>query len=143
MEYQILFLEHDIPETMTLQVIVHGQVVAQTNFTYYASAQYNSDMLFHYLVQNFPGYFPEVGMDGGMGGTTNGGGGDVFSGGGYYGNVPSTSFHLLLGSCRLGIEELVLATLQLPSMKAISSDQVRSAITYPSCNASIYFIVVD
>ena len=116
--------EHDIPETMTLQVIVHGQVVAQTNFTYYANAQYNSDMLFHYLVQNFPGYFPEVGMDGGLDGPTVGGGGDVFSGGGYYNNIPSTSFNLLLGSCRLGIEELVYATLQLPSMMPINTEQV-------------------
>ena len=50
------------------------------------------------------------------------GGGGVF--GGYYGNVPSTSYSLLLGSCRLGIEPLVFATLQLPKMQAITIEQV-------------------
>lgn len=112
---------------MTLQVICQGHVVAQTNFTYYANSQYNSDMMFHYLVHNFPGYFPEVGMDGGMGGGgfTGGADGDVYSGDGYYNNIPSTSYNLLLGSCRLGIEELVLATLQLTSLRAITTEQVR------------------
>ena len=120
--------EHEIPETLTLQVVCSGQIVAQTEFTYYANAQYNSDLLFQYLVQNFPSYFPEAGMDGGMGGQGGGSaGGGGGGGGGYYnyGNIPPTSFNLLLGSCRLGIEELVKATLQLPAMTAITTEQVR------------------
>ena len=100
--------------------------MAQTNFTYYANSQYNSDMLFHYLVHNFPGYFPEVGMDGGMGGISGGGnaGGNGYPGDNYYNNIPSTSYNLLLGSCRLGIEELVFATLRLPSLGSINTEQV-------------------
>ena len=126
---------------MTLQVIVHGQVVAQTNFTYYANAQYNSDMLFHYLVQNFPGYFPEAGMEGGLGGVGGiVGGGDVFSGSGYCNNIPSTSFNLLLGSCRLGIEELVFATLQLPSMKTINTEQVNFVCATDFCTDITTFL---
>ena len=57
--------EHDIPETVILQVVTNGQLIAQTEFTYYANAQYNSDMLFHYLTHSFPQYFPDVSMGGG------------------------------------------------------------------------------
>ena len=32
-------------------------MLAQSEFTYYANTQYNSDQLFHYLVQNMPQYF--------------------------------------------------------------------------------------
>ena len=127
--------EHEIPETLTLQVVCSGQIVAQTEFTYYANSQYNSDLLFQYLVQNFPSYFPEAGMDGSMGGQGGGAGGSAGGGGGggggggagyyNYGNIPPNSFNLLLGSCRLGIEELVKATLQLPAMTAITTEQVR------------------
>ncbi len=62
----ISYTEHDIPESVTLQVSSNGQLVAQTEFTYYANAQYNSDMLFHYLTHQFPQYFPDVTMGGAM-----------------------------------------------------------------------------
>lgn len=119
--------KHDIPETVTLQVVCSGQVVAQTDFIYFATAQYNSDLLFQYLVQNFPGYFPEVegGMEGGAAGSSSGGGAGYPQP--YYDNIPHTSYNLLLGSCRLGIEELVFATLQLPSMTGISTEQLQKA----------------
>lgn len=48
---------HDIPETVLLQVYCEGRVLAQSEFTYYANSQFNSDQLFHYLVQNMPQYF--------------------------------------------------------------------------------------
>ena len=65
-------------------------------------------------------------MDGGMSGG-GGAGGDGFAGdNSYYNNIPASSYNLLLGSCRLGIEELVLGTLQLPSLRAISTDQVHT-----------------
>ncbi|XP_064396525.1 uncharacterized protein LOC135343497 [Halichondria panicea] len=120
--------KHDIPESVTLQVSSNGQLVAQTEFTYYANAQYNSDMLFHYLTHQFPQYFPDVSMDGGM----DLGQGDVggANGNGYYysGNIPPTSYSLLLGACRLGIEPLVIATLELASMAKINSKQLRKAM---------------
>ncbi len=49
------------------------------------------------------------------------------NGNGYYysGNIPPTSYSLLLGACRLGIEPLVIATLELASMAKINSKQVR------------------
>lgn len=51
-------------------------------------------------------------------------GGD--GGGGYYysNNIPPTSYSLLLGACRLGIEPLAIATLELASMAKINSKQV-------------------
>ena len=123
--------EHDIPETMNLQVMCGGQVIASTEFTYYASAQYHSDLLFQYLTHTFPSYFPDVGsMGGGMGGALgqDGGGGDAGYGGGYFGgNIPSTSYSLLLGACRLGIEPLIFATLELPSMLGINRAQLTKA----------------
>ena len=64
------------------------------------------------------------GFDGGMGPDGSGGGGIEGYSSGYYTNIPSTSYNLLLGSCRLGIEELVHATLDLPSMAAITTEQV-------------------
>ena len=117
---------------MNLQVVCNGQVIASTEFTYYANAQYHSDLLFQYLTQTFPSYFPEVGAGGGMGGAMGGGGGDGLGGaggyGGYYGgNIPSTSYSLLLGACRLGIEPLIYATLELPSMVAINRAQLTKA----------------
>ena len=63
-------------------------------------------------------------MGPGGGGMGPGGGGGGYPGGGYYDNIPHTSYNLLLGSCRLGIEELVVATLQLPSMATINTEQV-------------------
>jgi len=121
----LLFLEHDISETTTLQVICSGHLVAHTVFTYYATVQNNSDLLFQYLVQNFPSYFPEVqGGPGGMGPGSMGSGDTGYPAAGYYDNIPHSSYNLLLGSCRLGIEELVCATLQLPSMSKITTEQV-------------------
>ena len=62
-----LIQEHDIPETVNLQVVCGGQVIASTKFTYYASAQYDSDLMFQYPMQTFPSYFPDVGgADGGQ-----------------------------------------------------------------------------
>lgn len=121
-----LFTEHDIPEQVTLQVTCCGQVVAQTDFTYYSNSQHDSDLIFQYLVQQFPSYFPDLGrMDDSMSsGATSGAGGAGYPG--YYGNVPYTSYNLLLGSCRLGIEQLVYATLDLPSMANINTEQVRT-----------------
>ena len=131
--------EHDIPETLTLQVICSGQVVAQTEFTYYASAQYNSDLLFQYLAHNFPSYFPEVGGPGSGGGDLppgGSGGGNGYpggGGGGYFDNIPHSSYNLLLGSCRLGIEELVVAVLELPSMLPITTEQVCVVVDSSVC----------
>ena len=53
--------------------------------------------------------------------------GNVGGADGYYysGNIPPTSYSLLLGACRLGIEPLVIATLELASMAKINSQQVR------------------
>ena len=123
--------EHDIPETMNLQVVCGGQVIASTEFTYYANAQYHSDLLFQYLTHTFPTYFPDVGgPGGGMGGAMGQDGGEGLGGGygGYYGgNIPSTSYSLLLGACRLGIESLIYATLQLPSMASINHAQLTRA----------------
>lgn len=48
---------YDMPETVLLQVYCEGRVLAQSEFTYYANTQFNSDQLFHYLVQNMPHYF--------------------------------------------------------------------------------------
>jgi len=88
-----------------LQVICNGQMIAQSEFIYYASAQYNSDMLFQYLSQNLPSYFHQAELGGGaMGGATGGGGGGRYM---YSGSIPSSTFGLLLGGCRLGIEPLV------------------------------------
>ena len=104
----------------------NSRVVAQSEFTYFASAQYNSDMLFQYLSQNLPSYFHHSDLGGGaMGGGLGGGDG----GGGYMysGGIPSSTFGLLLGGCRLGIEPLVYATLHLPSMQRISMGQVQKA----------------
>lgn len=42
---------------MLLQVYCEGRVLAQSEFTYYANNQFNSDQLFHYLLQNMPQYF--------------------------------------------------------------------------------------
>ena len=39
----------------------NNQVIAQTEFMYFADAQYHSDLLFQYLTQSFPTYFPDVG----------------------------------------------------------------------------------
>lgn len=116
---------------MNLQVVCGGQVIASTEFTYYANAQYHSDLLFQYLTQTFPTYFPDVGA-GGMGGAMGQDGGDGLGGaggfGGYYGgNIPSTSYSLLLGACRLGIEPLIFATLELPSMVTINRTQLTKA----------------
>ena len=117
---------------MNLQVVCGGQVIASTEFTYYANAQYHSDLLFQYLTHTFPSYFPDVGGGlGGMGGALGGDGGDGLGGGGYGGyyggNIPSTSYSLLLGACRLGIEPLIYATLQLPSMININQEQLIKA----------------
>lgn len=122
--------KHHIPETLMLQVVCGGQVVAQTEFTYYANAQYHSDLLFQYLTQSFPGYFPQIepgplGDIGSEGGVPGGGAGGYMYGGH---NIPPTSYSLLLGACRLGIEPLVLATLQLTSMQAISAHQLQHAV---------------
>jgi hypothetical protein len=117
---------------MNLQVVCGGHVIASTEFTYYANTQYHSDLLFQYLTQTFPSYFPDVGA-GGMGGPMGPDGGDGGygvggAGGGYYGgNIPSTSYSLLLGACRLGIEPLIFATLELPSMVAINRAQLTKA----------------
>ena len=46
-----------MPETLLLQVYCEGRVLAQSEFTFYANNQFNSDQLFHYLVQNMPQYF--------------------------------------------------------------------------------------
>lgn len=126
---KFFFTEHDIPETMNLQVVCGGRVIASTEFTYFANTQYHSDLLFQYLTQTFPTYFPDVGT-GGMGGAMgpDGGDGGYAGGGGYYGgNIPSTSYSLLLGACRLGIEPLIFATLELPSMAPISRAQLTKA----------------
>ena len=116
---------------MNLQVVCGGQVIASTEFTYFANTQYHSDLLFQYLTQTFPTYFPDVGA-GGMGGAmgpdgSNGGYGGAGGGGYYGGNIPSTSYSLLLGACRLGIEPLIFATLELPSMAAINRTQLTKA----------------
>ena len=114
---------------MNLQVVCGGQIIASTEFTYYASSQYHSDLLFQYLTHTFPSYFPDVGgMGGGLGqdGADGLGGGGGY--GGYYGgNIPSTSYSLLLGACRLGIEPLIYATLELPSMVNINRAQLTKA----------------
>jgi len=100
-------------------------MIAQSEFIYYASAQYNSDMLFQYLSQNLPSYFHQAELGGGvMGGATGAGGGGGYM---YSGSIPSSTFGLLLGGCRLGIEPLVYATLHLPSMETISISQLQKA----------------
>ena len=58
----------------------------------------------------------------GMGGGGGGGGGY-----GYYGNVPASTYGLLLGACRLGLEPLVYHTLQIKNMSKISGEQLQKA----------------
>ena len=43
----------------------------------------------------------------------------------YSDNISGKSYSLLLGACRLGLEELVYATLELKSMQKINAQQVR------------------
>ena len=64
------------------------------------------------------------GMGMGMGGGGAGGGGY-----GYYGNVPASTYGLLLGACRLGLEPLVYHTLQVKNMSKISGEQLQKAYT--------------
>ena len=119
--------EHAIPETVSLQVVCNDQMIAQSEFIYYASAQYNSDMLFQYLSQNLPSYFHQAELGGrAMGGATGGLGGGRYK---YSGSIPSSTFGLLLGGCCLGIEPLVYATLHLPSMEKISISSSRRPAT--------------
>jgi len=55
---------------MSRVITISSHLIAHMVFTYYASVQNNSDLLFQYLVQNFPSYFPEV--QGGHGGRNQG-----------------------------------------------------------------------
>ena len=102
-----------MPETVVLQVICKNQVLAQTEFTFFASATYQSEMLFQYLSQNLPSYFQQADLQ--QGGMGPDGGGGVAGGGypAYMGGVPSSTYGLLLGACRLGLEPLVYATLRV------------------------------
>lgn len=132
-----LIPRYDIPETVLLQVYCEGRVLAQSEFTYYANTQYHSDQLFQYLVQNMPQYFQvddiSGAMGGGDGGMGPGGAGGMGGGGGggygYYGNVPASTYGLLLGACRLGLEPLVYHTLQIKNMSKISGEQLQKAYT--------------
>ena len=104
-----------MPETVVLQIICKNQVLAQTEFTFFASATYQSEMLFQYLSQNLPSYFQQADLQQGGGGMGPDGGGGVAGGGypAYLGGVPSSTYGLLLGACRLGLEPLVYATLRV------------------------------
>ena len=65
-----------------------------------------------------------------MGGMGMGGGGAGGGGGGtygYYGNIPASTYGLLLGACRLGLEPLVYHTLQIKSMSKINGEQLQKA----------------
>ena len=62
------------------------------------------------------------------GGDIGGGAGNIGGGAGNYyynNNISGKSYSLLLGACRLGLEELVYATLELKSMQKINAQQVR------------------
>ncbi len=116
-------------ETVLLQILCNGQVIAQSDFTYFGDSTYYSEMLFQFLSHNMPSYFQQsdLGMGGlGGGGAMMGGGGAV-GGYGYSGGIPSSTFGLLLGGCRLGLEPFVYATLQLPAMAKINSQQLGRA----------------
>ena len=120
--------EHHISETVVLQVICNGQVLAQTDFQYFGDARYNSDLLYQFLSQNMPDYFQQADLPSGGGGFMDTGG----AGGGslgypYMGGIPGSTYGLLLGACRLGLEPFVYATLQLPIMEKISSEQLKKA----------------
>ena len=111
-------------ETVSLQVLCNGQVVASSDFTYYEDALSYSNSLFHvrppspphpftpshphtltpslqYLVQNLPEYFNpgDVGGGGGVGGGAVEDAG-VAGGFAYTGNIPGPCYGLLLGACR-------------------------------------------
>lgn len=63
-----------------------------------------------------------------MGGGDMGmGGGGAGGGYGYYGNIPASTYGLLLGACRLGLEPLVYHTLQVKNMSRISGEQLQKA----------------
>ena len=114
-------------ETVILQVICNGQVLAQTDFTYFGDSVYYSEMLYQFLSHNMPTYFQQsdlgMGRAGLMEGGAEGGGGGYT----YCGDIPSSTYGLFLGACRLGLEPFIYATLQLPAMSKISSEQLGRA----------------
>ena len=58
----------------------------------------------------------------------SGAGGGVGGGGyGYYGNIPASTYGLLLGACRMGLEPLVYHTLQVKNMSKITGEQLQKA----------------
>ena len=77
-------------------------------------------MLFQYLSPSLPSYFHHADLGGGAMGV-----GDWEEEGICTLGIPLSTFGLLLGGCRLGIEMLVYATLHLPSMQRISMGQVQ------------------
>ncbi len=118
--------EHQVAETVILQVVCNGQVLSQSEFTYYGDGAYYSEMLYQFLSHNMPTYFQQADLGGGLGGAEGMMGGGGASGGGYAysGGIPASTYGLLLGACRLGMEPFIFATLQLPAMEKISSEQL-------------------
>ena len=80
-----------------------------------------------HLLPSSPLPLPHTGAMGGdgmgMGGGGAGGGGSY----GYYGNIPASTYGLLLGACRLGLEPMVYHTLQVKNMSKISGEQLQKA----------------
>ena len=109
-----------------LQVVCNAQVIGSTEFLYYADAAYNSEMFYQFLCQNLPQYYyPSDKVFGGTG-APNSGAASTY-GSGYCNNVPTSMYEILVGSCRMGLEYLVYATLNLSCMRAISQEQLEKA----------------
>lgn len=121
-------LEHAIPEAVVLQVLCNAQLIATTEFMYYADAAYNSEMFYQFLCQNLPRYYHQ--SDNGFGGAGLPDGNSAMEsvyGSGYGNNVPTSMYGILLGACRMGLEPLVYATLTLSAMSNISLEQLEKA----------------
>eukprot|EP00731_Ephydatia_muelleri_P005712 Em0002g1888a len=123
-----LIPKHAIPEPVVLQVVCDTQVIGSTEFLYYADAAYSSEMFYQFLCQNLPRYYHQSDVFGGTGAPHGGAAsmGPTY-GSGYCNNVPTSMYGILIGSCRMGLESLVHATLTLPAMRDISLEQLEKA----------------
>ena len=95
---------------------------------YYGDAAYNSEMFYQFLCQNLSHYYHQT--DIGYGGTAGPNGGasrESVYGSAYGSNVPTSLYGILIGSCRMGLEALVRATLALHAMRTISVEQLEAA----------------
>ena len=86
----VVYIGHNNPEVVMLQVVCNGHLIAQTEFEYYATPSDDLQQIYHLLQGNLPGFFPNFGAYGGVaggsgqiGGGNHGLGGSQYMGGGY------------------------------------------------------------